>query len=215
MKHKRFFIILFLLLLVPAFSYAALDGPQFLEMGSLFRNIVQVIAGFFMFGWLEGPERVGILQFFLWLTIFIVLYSAGQVVFGRMYGGGEQGQGPANRNAVIVALLFATVTTLLTPPSLLLTLFDTYAAVMIFILFAVPVAGIFYIIYPLFGGLLPNNPGGLRFVRIIGLLLIWWITSLISNYTDDTAGVVTFSNSLPIIIPIAGIIIEKIKNATK
>ena len=166
--------------------FAAVPGPSFDVVGKIFNTISE----FFLMKWLDGGNIVGFLRFMIWITVFTIFYSAGQVVFGRMYG--DTGKGAANRNAIMIAVILATATTIFTPTSMLRTIFESYTAIVLFVLLAIPIGGIIYIIYPLLGQAIPGGGWGLRIARICGLLLIWWI--LFSSYGDELLpGTLSFS----------------------
>lgn len=187
-------VVLLGLILSVSFVSAAVSGPS--AMGDILNNIFGWIAQFFTLGFLRGENLIGFLRFLLWLTVFMILYGAGRVVFGRMYTGDNQ-HGTVNRNAGILAAVIATVTIIFIPNDLLTTLWESYAVIMIFLLLLVPVAGVFWFIYPGIGSL-TDNRRAVAVIRIIGLLLIWAILAKVSQYGDSISGTVSFRSIISI-----------------
>jgi hypothetical protein len=175
-------------ILVPVASAGdEFGGPQ--GFGEFLGDVFANIADFFSMGWLSNEEtRQGFLRFLLFITVFTVIYSAAILVF-RGSGGrdGFSGVGPddhARRNAGIIATVISAITIVFTPMSLLVGIFSAYTAVILAVLAFVPVAAIYYLVYPTMGAVV-DNQWMLRLVRVLGLLLIWLILAEVGNYANQ------------------------------
>lgn len=199
MKSKSKFLIIFLLILmsIPIVA-AAVPGPgtfNFNFVVDFIKNFFTSLASLFSFGWLDSSNAVGFFKFLLWIVIFTVFYAAGEILFAKIYG---KSAGAARRNAIIISLILATSTAILTPGSLVLSLFTSYASIIMFVLLGGAIGGIIWIIYPGMGRLGVTGPA-LHLIRIAGLFLCWWILATISAAADTLAGVNTFQYILPVI----------------
>lgn len=168
-------IILTVVAALPFTAAGPYEGPS--SLGDMLGTVFSEIANFFSMGWLEDEStRQGFLRFLLFITVFSVLYSAGIPVFKQI--------GPdkfAQRNAGIFSGVIATVTIIFTPMNLLIGIFSSYTAVILFILTIIPVGAVYYLIYPVAGNAI-SGQWALRIMRIIGLLLIWFILAEVGNY---------------------------------
>jgi len=187
--------VLLALILSVSLVTAAVSGPAASITGIL-ENVFTWISEFFSLKFLNNGNIIGFLRFLLWITAFMLFYGAGRVVFGKMYqGNGEHGT--INRNAGILAAVIATVTIIFIPNDLLTTLWESYAVIVIFLFLLVPIAAVLWFIYPGIGSL-TDNQRAVATIRILGLLLIWYILSKVSNFGDKITGTVSFRSIISI-----------------
>lgn len=186
--YATILLLLTIITITPVVTAGPYEGPASIGdmLGSVFNNLAQ----FFSMGWLEDEDsRGGLLRFLLFITVFTVLYSAGIPLFKQV--------GPekyAQRNAGVFSGVIATITIIFTPMSLLNGIFASYAAVVLFILMVIPVGAVYYLVYPVAGGAI-SNQWALRIMRIIGLLLIWFILAEVGNYVASGFGEAASSGS--------------------
>ena len=90
---KKLFIYLITLMLAgikPVLAAVSGPGGSFSldSVFNLLQNVLSNVSGLFSFGWLNGNE-LGFLKFMLWLLIFIVFFTVGQIVFAKFAGSGS------------------------------------------------------------------------------------------------------------------------------
>ena len=210
-KQKITLTITTFLMLIPGVLGAVPGGANVnISMEGIFnmmKNVLSNISSLFGFNWMNPSDAVGFLKFLLWILIFLIFFVVGQMLFGKIY---QQGAGPTKRYAAILAIIFATASVLLTPASLVVSMFSGYATVIMFILIGTVLVGIIWLIYP---GLARMGMTGplLHAVRIIGLLLCWWILAGITQYADSVTGTITFQTIIPLLL----LTTKKNKNETR
>lgn len=174
---------------------AAVQGPSF-SLESVF-IMVQDILGYAstLFGmtWVQGNEA-GFMKLLLWVLVFTILFAVGNLVFAKMASPGF----PAKRISLIVALVLATSTALLTPNDLVVAMFSSYATLVMFVFMAAVLGAVIWLVYGNYLKAIVSGPA-LHVIRILGLLLCWWILATITQFADGATGVTTFQYVLPLI----------------
>jgi hypothetical protein len=185
-------VVLLSLILSVSLVSAAVSSPGS-SMTNMLSKIFGGISQFFMLDFLAG-NPIGFLRFLLWLTVFMIFFGAGKAVFGRFY---PDSPGMASRNAGVIAAVIATVTILFTPPDVMATIFESYTVLVLFLLLGIPIGGFMWFAYVGVNNLTENERARAA-VRIIALLLVWWLLFKISTWGDKNTGLISFKMMLPI-----------------
>ncbi len=158
---------------VPSVS-AAFPGPTE-GIGQLINSLFSTISSIFTLSFLDSPDaKWGFFRFLLWILIFTILYLAGRIVFARLNAG----------NAVpgVIAAVMATGTIIVIPQSVIISIFQTYGIVLVTIIMMVAIAGLLYLVYAVINF---NPPWLLHLVRLIAIILCWWITAEVLSMSTD------------------------------
>ena len=196
MKKIPIYLTTFLLFIIKP-VLAAVPGPSMVGNPlqyaiNLIQTVLYNLATLFGMNWVAGNE-VAFMKMLMWILVFTLFYFAGQVVFSK---GGAAKSG--KKIALIVALVLATSTAILTPGELVVAMFSSYATLVMFIFMGASLGSVIWLIY---GKWLKGIVSGpmLHVVRIFGLLLCWWILATITQFADARTGVTTFQYILPLI----------------
>lgn len=198
MNKKSLLIALIVVLISVPIVAAAVPGPGAFDFSFIIQflqNIFKNIASLFSFGWLDSSNAVGFFKFLLWIVIFTIFFAAGEILFARIYG---RPAGAARRNAILLSIVLATATVILTPGSLVLTLFSSYASIIVWLLLLACIGAVIWVIYPGMRRVGVTGPA-LHLIRIAGLFLCWWILAVVSAAADTLGDVTTFQYILPLI----------------
>ena len=206
-KISLYLFTLFAFILKPVLAQSGDAVPTSIDGLLVFIQQVLVnLSTLFSLRWVDGYE-LAFLKMLLWILVFTILYFAGQVVFAKH----KAPNSPGKKISLIVALIMATSTVLFIPDALLVSLFASYASVIVFVFMGVIIGTVIKIVY---GDWLKTQFAGptLHVIRILGLILCWMILSTITQYADARTGVSTFSF---IILPIIFINFKNINSLSK
>lgn len=115
------------------------------------------------------------MRIIFFILVFTVLYAAGRALhhvpaLHHVY---------SHRIIVILALLLSAMTLLVTPPSLLVGLFELYGTIIISVFYITILAGVIYGIWRL-----PNTHWLWNCIKIALLLLLWYILYIVSSWVQ-------------------------------
>jgi len=174
-----------LLLATPLFLFSLLAGiPSVLAafpgptegIGGMINSIFLMISQIFTLSFLNSAEaKLGFFRFLLWVLVFTILYLASRIVFARFNAG----------NAVpgTISAVFATATMILTPQSVILAVFQTYGIVILTIIMMAAIIGLLYLVYGVMTNI--NPPWLLHMLRLVAILICWWITAEVINWGPE------------------------------
>jgi len=154
---------------------AAFPGPSE-GIGGMLNSIFLMISQLFTLSFLDSTEaKLGFFRFLLWILVFTILYFAGRIVFARFNQG----------NAVpgTVAAVLATTTMILTPQSVILAVFQTYGIIILTVIMMAAIIGVLYLVYGVMNNI--NPPWLLHMLRLVAIIVCWWITAEVLNWGPE------------------------------
>lgn len=154
---------------------AAFPGPSE-GISQMLNGVFSMISSVFTLSFLDTPDaKLGFFRFLLWVLVFTIFQLAGRIVFARLNAG----------RAVpsIIAAVLATTTMVLTPQSVMLAVFQTYGIVVLTVIMFAVIGGVLYLTYGVMTNI--NPPWLLHMLRLVAILICWWITAEILNWGPE------------------------------
>lgn len=155
---------------------------------NIFQRTMDTLLSIFSLDFLDNDEaKLGaFLRGIIWITVFIVIFN----VVNKIGAGSARGTMFNRGSAIVLAGVFATLTSIFLPPGFLIALGEGYSTVMAAILIGILAIFVLVITYQVLPGL-GLTGRVLAAVRIAFLLVLLSLLDLITGYVTDNFSVVT------------------------